>query len=247
MLRYTHLNSLLYIVTVAKVISAAAVRHELGEGYEWCFVEGSIPATMDPGKRRNIPVFRKEMKLKATLVLKGYYPEDGKYFGFVDFQDSSSLAKPIQDLHDYIIAEGPFDIVMALSAGAALASLLLIREAQNNPDGGSPFKGAIFFSGNALDYDALMQNQFKYMEKMPEEFMITIPTANIWGQKDEHRFGPIHRAETSARLSALCDPKLNSTFIHDADTPIPSAKDEAALVGASHAIRMTIDAALSAH
>jgi hypothetical protein len=150
---------------------------------------------------------------KQMIALKGYYPEDDDCFSFVDLHDRWSVAKALQGLNDSILMEGPSDIIMAASAGASVASLLLMREAGHPMSDQPLIKGAVFLSGHAIDASALGDNHLKFLESSLGKYQITIPMENIWRGDDSN---PRHT--TSSQLAAICKPELNINFIHNADT-----------------------------
>jgi predicted esterase len=104
--------------------TTAALRNELGEGYEWHFVEGTIPVPMDED-------------------LKGFFPEDDEYFTFADPNDKASVAAALDNIFEYIDLNGPFEIIGASSISAGIAADILLAQ----PEKRAPFTGAIFFNG----------------------------------------------------------------------------------------------------
>ncbi|KAH8597083.1 serine hydrolase FSH [Bisporella sp. PMI_857] len=205
-----------------KVLEAqtAALRHELDDDYEWIFVNGTVPVPMAP-------------------ELEGFYNPSDDYYGYFSLSDPKSLQKAMNDLHEFITAEGNIDIVMASSiASSLIGNLLQTLEAE----GQSLFKGAIFFSGMApLDLATCEKGDLRFLEPAEKHKLISIPTANIWGSRDE-----VH-AHSAPRLSAFCSEEANVNVIHTARTPIPGAADEFDLVAAAHAIRKTVEKAVAVY
>ena len=62
-----------------------------------------------------------------TIESQAYFPADGEYFAYFDDTSAASCSKALEYLETYIIAEGPFDGVLAFSQGASLASTLMIH------------------------------------------------------------------------------------------------------------------------
>ena len=129
---------------------------------------------------------------------------------------------------------------MAFSQGALLASTFIAQKVKQNQVRQSidpVFKCAVFFSGGiATKDDALPQEQHgpnlaKYASAIP------IPTANVWGSKDQLWPG---RALT---LSAMCKVQGRTIYTHEGGHEIPTSKSKAAVTGIVHAIRRTVDSA----
>ena len=77
------------------------------------------------------------------------------------------------------------------------------------------------------------------LDPATDGILITVPTANIWGANDEKH------AKHSSTLSQLCNAQLKEDFVHDAKSGLPGAGAEETLIGAVHAIRKTVDGAIS--
>ena len=173
-------------------------------------------------------------------ALKGLYPEDDQYYSYIDV-NKPTYKDVLAELEEYIHWEGPFDLIGAACQSASLAAALSYSKETDN-ENSQLFKGAIFLSGDhPFDQAALKGNSLKFMESDNGHTHLAIPTANIWGLKDE-------RARLNApKLAALCNLETNFNFIHNSTSSIPQARDYEDLVGAAQVIRRTVDLALYAH
>lgn len=131
---------------------------------------------------------------------------------------------------------------MAFSEGAALASMLMIRKAQQDSVSQHLrplFRCAIFFSGGVpADPATLQRGDIRLLGHDSDGELIELPTAHVWGQNDKEypTFGPV--------LSSLCQAKLRSVSIFEGGHEVPGSRDQAAVVSAVHVIRRTVAAAL---
>lgn len=155
----------------------------------------------------------------------------------------SSCTAALDDLEDYIAAEGPFDGVMAFSQGAGLAATLMVRKLLQEPmqQRLNPlFKCAIFFSGGLPgDPAALRKNQLRPLSFDIDGEVIDVPTAHIWGSNDQQypTFGHV--------LSQLCKLEMRAVFIHQGGHEIPGSNSKDAVTATVQAIRRTIAKATS--
>ena len=131
---------------------------------------------------------------------------------------------------------------MAFSLGAALAATLIIRKSQLDPahEELTPlFKCAIFLSGGIpFDNAALLRGEVRPVDPQDGE-LIHIPTAHIWGLNDTLSPG------SSDILSEVCNAQLRTVSTHDGGHEVPGARSKDAVNTAVHAIRRTVDEALS--
>ena len=150
-----------------------------------------------------------------------------KYFAYYDVGSEASMQIAQHDLASYIVAEGPFDGVLAFSQGSALVARFLQEQGQGSQPHGhhraSPlptFRCAIFFSGHPPDHDS-----------SDGSAPIMIPTVHIWGTNDE--LDPKYPEQ----LSNLCKSDCRSVFVHEGGHEIPNARNSDALIHAVHVIR----------
>lgn len=161
---------------------------------------------------------------------------------YLDEKTASSCTAALDDLEDYIAAEGPFDAVMAFSQGAGLAAMLMVRKLQQEPmqQRLNPlFKCAIFFSGGFPgDPAALRKNELRPLSYDTDEEVIHLPTAHIWGANDQQypTFGPV--------LSQLCKHETRMVFMHQGGHEIPGTSSKEAVTATVHAIRRTVAKAI---
>ncbi|CRG91966.1 hypothetical protein PISL3812_09020 [Talaromyces islandicus] len=206
----------------------AALRHELGDEFEWIFAQAPVP--MQPGQWSTLALLDEEIMRQP-----------GKFYSPFDINDSTSLLKAQERLEEFVHQEGDFQLVVCESISASIVASLLQRRAEENPDAPPLFKGAVFLAGySPLDRDAILNAGFDIFENraLSNTQSLPIPTANIWGSKDARH------VDRSPLLAQLCNPSMNINFVHDADSMIPGAADEEALVGAAHAIQQTVDRAM---
>lgn len=134
------------------------------------------------------------------------------FYGYYNPGELSTLSLSLDQLDEYISAEGPFDAVMGFSSGAVLAAMYMIVKQRRN--GVPPFRCAILLSS------ASSTAEKKYLEVDESKDMICIPTAHIWGSEDE--VAPTGGAD----LSQLCDPAKRHELIHNARHEIPRNRFE---------------------
>jgi len=203
--------------------NTAALRNELGEDFEWHFVEGTIPVPMDP-------------------ELEGYLPSEDQYFGFMDPNDPQSVSKAMDDLSNYIDLNGPFAFVSGQSGMSSVSASLILRHAQEHPEHKSLFAGAIFFNGYApFDYAALKRNEISFLDSETYTPMISIPTAHIWGANDKR-----HVVAADA-LNKLCVADMKEVCVHNNGSTIPGASAEGDMIKVALAIKRTVSRAIAAY
>jgi hypothetical protein len=153
--------------------------------------------------------------------------------------DTASVVQAMEYIHDFVTAEGPFDIVVAQCATASLMAALLMRHAEEKPQEPPLFKGAVFFSTfPVLNIKAL--KGWEFLKDAATAFPIAIPTANVWSANEK-----MH-AELAPQIAHLCAASTNINYIHSCGNGIPTATDELALLGAVQAIKRTINLAVTA-
>ncbi|KAI0810329.1 serine hydrolase-domain-containing protein [Xylaria sp. FL0064] len=133
------------------------LRHELGEGYEYEFVEATIRCAPAKGVE--------------ALSSPGH-----NFYAFFDPADLATLQIAMDQLDHYIASEGPFDAVMGFSAGCVLAALYLVRKQQQSPE--LPFKCAIFLSC------AEIRQELRHLGVDAVRNPVRVPTAHIWDAND---------------------------------------------------------------
>lgn len=203
--------------------STAALRSELGEAFEWHFVEGTIPVAMD-----------KE--------LEGYFPSNDQYFAFFDPNDPQSVSRAMDNLSIYVHENGPFPIIGCSSIATSLGASLILRHAQENPEQPALFDGAIFFNGySPLSLAIAGNSELSFLDPQNHSAFINIPTANIWGTNDERH------AVAAEALNRLCTAEMNEKFVHNNGSVIPGAAVEEDMIKAAQAIRRTVSRAIAAH
>lgn len=160
-----------------------------------------------------------------------------------------SVLTAISDLSAYIASDGPFDGVMAFSQGACIAGMLLARAAQRKAP--PPFRCAVFFSGlKPADPEALERGEIKVLgEEVGEEEeeesnegvrvrgLIQIPTAHVWGGRDDDGM-------YGKGLSELCAAEKRVVYVWpEGGHEIPGAKAPEVVRRVVGMIRKTVERA----
>ncbi|TVY19428.1 Hydrolase FUB4 [Lachnellula arida] len=210
--------------TNADCIFAAALRYELGDQHTYEFVEGTIPWPIAP-------------------EISNLFNPDGRYFSYFDPSSASSARDALQQLDEYIEAEGPFDGVLGFSLGACLAAMHIIRKVRQDPGNTRPppFKCAIFLS-TVLVHDpvAIESGEIKVLDPKEAGQPIQLPTVHIWGAKDP-------RKGDGELLKGLCDTRTATGFIHEGMHEVPGLGTKAAVTETVKAMRRGISKASITH
>jgi hypothetical protein len=141
----------------------------------------------------------------------------------------------LDQLHGYILAEGPFDAVMGFSAGAVLAASYLAEQqaliGHTDKRANHTFKCGIFISS------ASCKDEAKFLEGKGfgvGEDLVQIPSVHVWGSNDN--LAPAGGAD----LSLFFDPAQRLILVHDGGHEFPRGTF---LTKAVHLIRRAIDQA----
>ncbi|KAI1253865.1 hypothetical protein MGN70_004260 [Eutypa lata] len=179
----------------------AALRYELGDHHVYEFVEGTLPAEMDPDLR------------------EVFSPVD-EFFAYADFKDIPSCVAALDNLKSYLEAEGPFDAVLAFSQGASLVVSYIAQTMKRNPvaENLSPtFKCAILFAPvAALEPELLRQTTVRTLDPSVDGEVINIPTAHIWGCNDT--------LTDAVTISSLCASDTKEVYVHSGGHEIPGSR-----------------------
>lgn len=176
----------------------AALRYHLGQGFQYDFVEGSHP-------------------WPAAKGIKEAFGAHQVCYSYLDGTPSSAV-EAIDKLGSYVRENGPFDVAMGFSLGAALIATLLLQ-----PD--DWLKGYI---RTAVFVCGIRPGNLAVPEEGPIAFMdssgigraITIPTLHSWSPEDAEF--PGH----SEKLMQICAAKSLVEIRHSAGHGIPSRGDE---------------------
>ena len=162
-------------------------------------------------------------------------------YSYIDVDNIDSNRKALSDINDYLESDGPFDGVIAFSQGAALASTLILQKLLKNPlcEESSPtFKCAIFLSGIVpCDPRALEHGELSLLDVNKIGAEIAIPTAHIWGSKEDQNL--------PTTLRDIYKGGLRESFVHGGGHEIPGLSNKAAMIQTVHIIRRTIAKAQS--
>lgn len=134
---------------------------------------------------------------------------DDEFFAYLHPLQPGTLQAALQDLHDYLVEEGPFDGVVAFSQGCALAASYIIQHQKDSPV--TLWKFAVLFSGEPGELVG---------ERRKEEItdgIITIPTLHVWGAND------VTNPTQNALLDKQCFGRSKSKFLHQGGHEIPSS------------------------
>ncbi|KAI1485517.1 serine hydrolase FSH [Biscogniauxia mediterranea] len=168
-----------------------ALRHELGEGYQYEFVEATLPAPMAKGVE--------------ALSSLGH----GSYAFFDPDDLPNTLQNALDQLDSYIAFEGPFDAVMGFSAGAVLAAAYMLQKGRKSQK--VPFRCAIFLSSA----ECAEELRYPGLDHTDRNNLIRVPTAHIWGLHDDT--APLGGKD----LSCICDPTNRLVLVHDGGHELP--------------------------
>lgn len=210
--------------------------HELEDGHEYEFVEGTIDSPMSEGEhsflrqglasRRN-PSFLHRPHAHDSGI-ESLASRDHRFYSLWNPNEPHTLVGALAQLDTYVADEGPFDGVLGFSAGCTLAGIYL---AQKQQQGQQPFRCAVFLSSGPVSTE---------MERLGlhqgQDRRLRIPTAHIWGSADE--VAPAGGRE----LFEFCEagPK-RQVLVHDGGHEMPR-KDY--LTKSVHVIRKVISHAV---
>ncbi|KAI0415232.1 serine hydrolase FSH [Xylaria grammica] len=190
-------------------IQTAPLRHELEGGHEFEFVEASLEAPMS--------------QVHGVEVLSS---PNQSFYTFYNPEDLTTFHTAIKQLDEFIAMEGPYDGIMAFSAGAVLAASYMLEKQRQGQI--VPFDCAIFLSSANSTVEKCYLGLDTYHD------VIRIPTVHIWGSNDAI-------APTGGKdLSLLCQVEHSLTFVHDGGHEIPR---KGSLTEIAKLIRRTIHAA----
>ncbi|KAH8673374.1 serine hydrolase FSH [Xylariales sp. PMI_506] len=183
-------------------MQSAALRYDLGDYHTYDWAEGTVRAEMAP-------------------EIRDTFPADDQFFEYFEQGSPESYRNALNQLDEYIAAEGPFDGVIGFSQGAGLAANHIARKCkQGSKDGDdSGFKCAIFIGCGypIIDYDALCEGKVRKLSADTDGELIAIPTAHIWGERDD-KWGP-----ASSQLATLCRSSLKSVYQHPGGHEVPGS------------------------
>ncbi|PYH41262.1 major facilitator superfamily transporter [Aspergillus saccharolyticus JOP 1030-1] len=151
-------------------IQTAAIRYELGDHHTYDFIEGHLPAPLQPG-----------IELIAT--------KDEPVYAYFDEQDPDSGVVAYKHLEELLHHEGPYDGVIAFSQTGTMILTYLAHLTKSGPNCQLPFKFAIILSIThpPLDYEAFQRGIIAPIDLESETYkdVIPIPTGHIWGSLDQ--------------------------------------------------------------
>ncbi|KAL3472598.1 serine hydrolase FSH [Aspergillus californicus] len=200
-------------------MQTAAVRYELGDGHTYDYGEGMFPTPIAP---------------EVASFVTGN--ESG--LSYFDLKSGSDFLRPVQELEDFITAEGPYDGVIAFSQGIIIAATLIIRNVQEGKP--VPFKCAIFFNPRLGPLDigeTSRTGRPVEIDPSTSPGVMGLPAALIWGDQDPDQV-------KAQEMVGLFVPEQLSTFVHHGGHEIPGTSANDAMIKSANAIRRTIDRAI---
>ncbi|MCJ1298808.1 hypothetical protein MMC08_001598 [Hypocenomyce scalaris] len=197
--------------------TAEAFRHLLPDNYSYTFPDGEHDCPAAPGVEKLIP---------------------GPYLCWYSDDSLKSIAEQHEVVSEIIEDEGPFDVVMGFSQGAALAASIILHHQIEQPLSPPLFRAAVFISSfrpfsrdPSLGVDITEDPgtyappsakeglaRCRWMDPAVTKARIQIPTAHIYGDKDEF----LNQALELVKLSEM---SLASTFVHQGGHDIPVRPD----------------------
>lgn len=204
------------------ICTTAPLRYQLGDDYEYDFVDGPYP-------------------WPAAKGIAEVFGESNIYSSYFDGSKESAI-QAVNDLADYAKSNGPFDAVMGFSLGAALAATLLLREEtyradpanSSLPGRNEPFKCAIFLCGILpADFTEVESKTMQLLRAGDIQYVIQSPTVHIWSPHDEDYPGQ------SLELVNMCEPSKRIEVLHGAGHSVPTQGED--LMNAVDAIRRTME------
>lgn len=169
-------------------------------------------------------------------------PNERNTFSYFDYTSSESTLKAVDDLNRLLHTDGPYDGVIAFSQAASLVGTWMIHQARQKNRTGPSFKCAVFLSAALLpyDYDALLEGKLQLLTAQGTEVAIEIPTAHIWGSKDQY-------APTALEFTTLFASESRSLFIHSGIHEVPGSGSKEAVTGSVNAIQRVVHLAQGPH
>ncbi|KAI0436486.1 serine hydrolase FSH [Xylaria telfairii] len=199
-------------------LQTLAIRHALGPGHKYDFVEGGFDHPMEPSI--------------ASIVS----PSD-TFHAYFDPRSGLSMLETMNDLDELIAeADPPYDAVLGFSHGSSLAATMLTRPGRHTEQ--PPFKLAIFFSaGMAADHASLTNDTIRVLQAAEnQKSIIRIPTVHVYAENDLVAPGQ------GTMLQNLCQPNDNYSSVHRLGHQIPGSADKKDLDAAVTAIKSAIKA-----
>jgi hypothetical protein len=165
-----------------------------------------------------------------------------------------SILKAVDDLVDFLDAEGPFDGVIGFSQGGALATTLMAAEERGvlKPPGDAMQAGAgehqrripcaiLMSCGLPWDYAALQAGESRRLTPDVDGCCIRVPTAHFWGSNDASGH------PGNGEVTLLCDEESRVELVHTAGHGVPSGSRPQELEGMVAAIEKTVQRAVFAN
>ncbi|PYH81786.1 hypothetical protein BO82DRAFT_402011 [Aspergillus uvarum CBS 121591] len=177
----------------------AALRYELGDDHSYDFVNGAVP-------------------WKTDRDLDQLAMGEEQTFAHCDPEEPESCLQALENLEQYIAAEGPYDGIMGFSQGTNVALSWLLKLQQEART--LPFKFGVFFSNPwaLYDYQELLGGRIVPLRHDAYVGLLDLPTTHIWGSADKD-------AKASEAITAACVEAKRSVWIHDKGHEIPVNTD----------------------
>lgn len=192
----------------------ASLRYYLGDNFEFDFIDGAYLWPASPG-------------------IEEVFGTQQACYSYYDGTPSSALAA-VNDLAAYIAENGPFDIVLGFSLGAALAATLLLQPHDDDNHDEVPshavarrlVSSAVFVCGILpVDRADLRHGEMVWLDAsqaLQRWGPIMIPTVHSWSKQD------IEYPGQSQQLMGMCLEADRIELLHTAGHGFPSKTDEVA-------------------
>ncbi|CAI6237058.1 unnamed protein product [Periconia digitata] len=198
----------------------AALRYAINsdQHHTYDFAEGALETTMEES-------------------IRDLFPATSSYYSYFDLSTPSSMVKVLRDLERFIVAEGPFDGVLAFSQGAAVAATLMAQRMKRDAaqERLRPvFKCAVFV-GAAAPCDPIEleeHGRVRVLDAAVDGEVIEVPTAHIWGEQDASLYPQL--------LAGLCRAEGRNVYVHEGGHAIPGSQTDEALAGSVRVVKRCI-------
>jgi len=172
---------------------------------------------MAPGKATKTSIIlpsRKRHSVDSHAELASISNTEAVHYTYYDLKSPKDFIDTLDQLEQYIAAEGPFEAVLAFSQGAGFAAMHIVRTALEGKP--SPFQCAILICPNEV-YDPVAwfdSHQILPLDPAVYGRPIRIPTVVIYGEKDPYK-------DRSERISMVCDLSKLVVYQHPGGHEVP--------------------------
>jgi predicted esterase len=141
---------------------------------------------------------------------------DHQFFAYYDPRDAASVLAAQDDMLD-LLSTSDYDAVLGFSEGAAFASSLMVRHAEENKLSPPLFSCAVFISGiPPLRVSGLDEPMLRRRQREIDGVLIHVPTLHIVGETDPWR-------PSNESLFGLCADALATRMEHPGGHVVPKS------------------------